>query len=89
MNCDVCRCYADETFGDPRRDQACGMKHGGYIVPCEKGCCHGGCPGQNPDTPPAEPYGFGKMQDMRIYIRAILSIFALSFILLYLKIWGL
>jgi hypothetical protein len=85
MKCDACRCYADDTFGNPNEDQTCGVKRNGYVLPCKPTCCDGGCPVQGA----AEPYGFGKMIDIRVYIRAILTLFALSIILIYLKIWGL
>ena len=92
MSCDVideCRCYADDTFGNPRESQTCGIKRNGYIIPCKSGCCYGGCPGQVATAQPREPYGFGKMHDIRVYIRTMLTLFALSIILIYLKIWGL
>lgn len=86
MNCDdACRCYADDTFGNPREDQMCGVKRRGYILPCRSDCCHGGCPG----THPKEPYGYGKYIDIRMYIRAVLTLFAIAIVLIYLKVWGL
>ena len=94
MNCegatcdiiDECRCYADESFGNPRRDQVCGKKLRGMIVPCKAGCCPGGCPGQCTNVEPREPFGFGKIYDMRAFTRTICGLFVLSLLtLIYLK----
>ena len=94
MNCedaicdviDECRCYADESFGNPRRDQICGKKVRGMIIPCKAGCCPGGCPGQCTNVAPREPFGFGKMSDMRAFTRTIATLFVLTLLtLIYLK----
>lgn len=95
MNCegatcdviDECRCYADESFGNPRRDQICGKKLRGMIIPCKPGCCPGGCPGQCTNVESREPFGFGKMSDMRAFTRIIAALFVLAILtLIYLKI---
>lgn len=73
-----CRCYADVTFGDPKKNQVCGTKRRGFIVPCDPGACHGGCSG-------AEPYGFGKMYRVRVFVWTIACLFAAALALTYLK----
>jgi hypothetical protein len=87
--CDVideCRCYADETFGDPTKNQICGKKLRDTIVPCRAGCCYGGCPGQCAGVAPREPFGTGKMYTVRTLIKVSLLLFILSVVsLIYLK----
>jgi|MEHZ01.5.fsa_nt_MEHZ011518903.1_43 hypothetical protein len=83
----TCRCYADVTFGDHRKNQICGTKHDkDLIVPAPEGCCPGGCPGQTDGIEPREPYGFGKMYNIRVFTWLIAFFFITAAILTYLKI---
>lgn len=81
-----CRCYADVFFGNPKKDQICGTKRGNLIIPAPEGCCPGGCPGQTKDVEPREPYGTGKMYNIRFFTRlSIVSIVLGLILLIYLK----
>jgi hypothetical protein len=51
MVCDNCRCYADYDTPYPHREQTCGIRKRGYIIPCEPECCAGGCPNRDNDIP--------------------------------------
>ena len=68
MTCDEsCRCYADYNTPYPHRDQTCGIRKRGYIIPCDKTeCCSGGCPTQYNDMHPRQPYSFGYLYPLRI-----------------------
>ena len=82
----TCRCYADVSFGDPRKDQICGTKRCDLVVPSGPDCCPGGCPGQTDGVEPREPYGYGKMYNLRVFTRLSLLMFVLGFaLLMYLK----
>lgn len=82
----TCRCYADVTFGDPRKNQICGTKLKDIVVPASEGCCPGGCPGQTNGVEPREPYAFGKMYNLRVFTRLVAFSFIAIVILIYLKI---
>ena len=44
MECeDTCRCYADYDTPYPHKEQTCGTRKKGYIIPCKPECCSGGC----------------------------------------------
>jgi len=66
MVCDNCRCYADYDTPYPHSEQVCGIRKRGYIIPCESGCCTGGCPGQDEGIFPRQPYAFGYLYPIRI-----------------------
>ena len=66
MVCDNCRCYADYDTPYPRREQTCGIRKRGYIIPCTPECCAGGCPNRDNDIPPRQPYSFGYPYPIRI-----------------------
>ena len=66
MVCDNCRCYADYDTPYPHREQTCGIRKRGYIIPCTPECCAGGCPNRDNDIPPRQPYAFGYMYPVRI-----------------------
>jgi len=67
MECeDRCRCYADRDTPYPHRDQLCGLRKNGYIIPCKSGCCAGGCPGQDKGVHPRQPYAFGYLYTTRL-----------------------
>ena len=86
----TCRCYADVTFGDPRKDQICGTKRGDLVVPAGAYCCPGGCPGQTEGVEPRDPYGYGKMYNLRVFTRLSLFLFVTGVLLLmYLKVFRL
>ena len=77
MVCDTCRCYADYDTPYPLEQQVCGTRKRGYIIPCEPGCCAGGCPGQGDDKiHPRQPFAFGYLYPLRID-----NVFKISFIL--------
>ena len=66
MVCDKCRCYADYDTPYPHREQTCGIRKRGYIIPCTPECCAGGCPNRDNDIPPRQPYAFGYLYPIRI-----------------------
>ena len=67
MECDdSCRCYADYDTPRPHNEQTCGTVKKGYIIPCESGCCAGGCPGNDNEIQPRQPYAFGYLYTPRI-----------------------
>ncbi len=67
MECDdSCRCYADYDTPYPHKEQTCGTRKNGYIIPCESECCAGGCPGLDNNVYPRQPYSFGYLYPMRI-----------------------
>lgn len=59
MKCDSiesCRCYTLSSETNPNERQFCGYKKGRTLLPCNPGCCAGGCPGQCGGVDPREPY---------------------------------
>lgn len=70
-----CRCYEDPTFGG----RTCGTLRRGYVVPCDQRSCDGGCPDDR------EPYGYGKVYGSRVFIWITMGLFAIVFLLMYLK----
>ena len=54
MVCNVieeCRCYAYDDVRNPKKEQFCGVRKGPHVIPCQKDCCAGGCPGKIPKQP--------------------------------------
>jgi hypothetical protein len=80
-----CACYADEFFGDPKRNQICGTKWNDLIIPAPEGCCPEGCPGQTDGIEPRDPHGLGKMYNLRVFTRTILFLFFAAAVIIYLK----
>ena len=73
----TCRCYEDVSFGH----RVCGTKKGDLVFPSAPECCPGGCDG--------EPYGNGKMFNIRVFTRTALVMFVTGVLLLiYLKIFS-
>lgn len=71
-----CKCYEDVSFGH----RVCGTKRGDLVIPSEPDCCPGGCT-------EGEPYGYGKMYNIRVFTRLALIMFVTGLlILIYLKV---
>lgn len=59
MVCNVieeCRCYAYADVYNTRAVQFCGVRKGSKVLNCPAECCAGGCPGQDPNAEPREPF---------------------------------
>ncbi len=71
----TCKCYTDVSFGK----QVCGTKKGDLIMLSPPECCPGGCTG--------EPYGYGKIYNVRVFTRLAFILLVTGITLLtYLKI---
>lgn len=51
-----CRCFAYANVKDPKKEQFCGYKKNSVVIPCDPGCCDGGCPGQCKGVADKPPY---------------------------------
>ena len=69
MVCNVieeCRCYAYDDVYNPRAIQFCGVRKGPKVLKCPAECCAGGCPGQDPNVKPREPFRIIKYPEPEI-----------------------
>lgn len=68
-----CRCYAKPGN---ESEQFCGYKKNSIVIPCDPGCCDGGCPGQCKDVPERPPYGLDTslidVEKFPLYIKGLI-----------------
>lgn len=76
-----CRCYAKVNVRDNTKTQFCGYKKNSLIIPCDPGCCDGGCPGECKGAAPAPPYGIDKstfnVEKIPLYFKLVIFILAI------------
>lgn len=53
---DECRCFAYSDVYDVKRNQFCGVRRGSHVINCSVDCCSGGCPTNDNNLEPREPF---------------------------------